>query len=1101
MADLASTEPGAMAMMADETSPPKDSSIQRHQVADDTTGDHTENPASPHHQPTSVIPENSSQPTMNLGPTDVNADGHTSQGGPPKNPASTHEEPTMNKNLAGVNQSDSPQPEPQDESDALSDTCSEKSLDVLSDLCSENSLEVLEASANVGVALLRDLREPIAGLGTETGQEYLNSVDKISQSVKKTRFVVGVVGNTGAGKSSIINAVLDEERLLPTNCLRACTASPTEISYNYSEDPAERYRAEVEFISADSWVEELEILYGDMLDGDGGISNSLDNEAKIALAKLHAVYPGKTKADLTDCEPEDLACDHSVRDILGTTKSLCGVTAEDLYGKIQVYVDSKEKSRTKKSKGKDVASQPAAPVPMEFWPLIKAVRIFTKASALETGTVLVDLPGVQDSNAARAAVAERYMKECSALFILAPITRAVDDKTARKLLGEGFRRQLKFDGAYSAITFICSKTDDISVSEAVESLELHEEMAELRDLKDKIGTKLQIANEAIETKTRDRHNLSRKLEELDDEIDTWEHLAEQNSIGSKVYLPSSRKRKRLANPSGARKNMSSPDSDDEGSGSDTENEEEPEKSEPLDGHHIAEKIFNLRLQSKGLRASKKSLASEIDELRININDLTAHQNNLDMEVAATCIQGRNEYARDVIQQDFARGIQELDQEAMFEKDEESFDPDLEVKDYEALGRALPVFCVSARAYQYLCGRLKKDKLKARGFADKKATDIPCLQDHVRTLSSAARASQCRHFLSELAQIINSMRIWTAPQQMGQDDSETQDIQDLLDRKMQQLHQSFLEVVQECVDSINRTFSERIIKRVEKMQAAASSAVETARAWGEAKSPGGMYYPTYKATARRKGVFNGAAGPKNLNMDLLNPIMGSLAPTWEDVFGHRVPMFLDKFTRDAQAAVREFHNRMCQDSGISSTTALLNKQLPLYVQNMNHMLHQVKDSIAAAQRDANRSMEPVITAKMVPAYTACVVERGPGSYLRMKKHMEDHVRSAGDEMFKEVSKVLDERLKQLVNKVASRLKRATNDTLGRVCRDYKSALLENRAETLSEVANILSGVNARFMQSTSTSSAPELESSSITQDELKGGEDDSGDTDIKMELTE
>ena len=31
--------------------------------------------------------------------------------------------------------------------------------------------------------------------------------------------VLGVVGNTGAGKSSVINAMLDEERLVPTNCV------------------------------------------------------------------------------------------------------------------------------------------------------------------------------------------------------------------------------------------------------------------------------------------------------------------------------------------------------------------------------------------------------------------------------------------------------------------------------------------------------------------------------------------------------------------------------------------------------------------------------------------------------------------------------------------------------------------------------------------------------------------------------------------------------------------------------------------------------------------------------------------------------------------
>lgn len=50
---------------------------------------------------------------------------------------------------------------------------------------------------------------------------------------------------------------------------------------------------------------------------------------------------------------------------------------------------------------------------MEFWPLIKVVRIYTKADALSTGAVIVDLPGVHDSNAARAAVAAGYMKSCT----------------------------------------------------------------------------------------------------------------------------------------------------------------------------------------------------------------------------------------------------------------------------------------------------------------------------------------------------------------------------------------------------------------------------------------------------------------------------------------------------------------------------------------------------------------------------------------------------------------------------------------------------------------------------------------------------------------
>ena len=61
------------------------------------------------------------------------------------------------------------------------------------------------------------------------------------------------------------------------------------------------------------------------------------------------------------------------------------------------------------------------------WPLLSA------------GAVLVDLPGVRDANAARGKVAEGYLKRCGAVWVVADITRAVDNKTAKDLLGQQFR--------------------------------------------------------------------------------------------------------------------------------------------------------------------------------------------------------------------------------------------------------------------------------------------------------------------------------------------------------------------------------------------------------------------------------------------------------------------------------------------------------------------------------------------------------------------------------------------------------------------------------------------------------------------------------------
>ena len=211
--------------------------------------------------------------------------------------------------------------------------------------------------------------------------------------------------------------------------MRACTASPTEISYNHSEDPSELYRAEVEFITAGDWCKELEALFADLIDGNGKVSHGCsnqDSEAGIAYDKIKAVYPKKTKDMIAHSTPQSLTDEPAVRRVLGSVKKIRAATASSLYRQLQEYVDSKEKNRDQEKS-------------MEFWPLTKVVRIFTKAAALSTGACLVDLPGVQDSNAARAAVASNYMKECTGLWIVAPITRAVDDKTAKSLLGDSFR--------------------------------------------------------------------------------------------------------------------------------------------------------------------------------------------------------------------------------------------------------------------------------------------------------------------------------------------------------------------------------------------------------------------------------------------------------------------------------------------------------------------------------------------------------------------------------------------------------------------------------------------------------------------------------------
>lgn len=168
--------------------------------------------------------------------------------------------------------------------------------------------------------------------------------------------------------------------------MRACTASATEISYNYSDDPSELYRAEIEFITAADWSQELKTLLEDLLDGSGQVSNDCTNpetDAGLAYSKIKAVYPHKTKDMIANSTPDGLSREPAVRDVLGSVKRLKETNSEALFQGLQAYVDSKEKTAGSEKR-------------MEFWPLIKVVRIYCKASALSTGAVVVDLPGVQD---------------------------------------------------------------------------------------------------------------------------------------------------------------------------------------------------------------------------------------------------------------------------------------------------------------------------------------------------------------------------------------------------------------------------------------------------------------------------------------------------------------------------------------------------------------------------------------------------------------------------------------------------------------------------------------------------------------------------------
>lgn len=622
----------------------------------------------------------------------------------------------------------------------------------------------LEAARDKGVKVLERLSRFFENSRLPVGDT--NWIDDITETIKlaePAKVIVGVAGSTGAGKSSIINAIADEENILATNCMRASTAVATEISYNYGDS---RYMAKIEFIQPEEWERELEVLFKDLQDSEDDTAHkgTEDKAAALALDKILAVYPSLGEQDILNSSVETLIGDKSVAKLLGTTEEIKENDAKTFSSRLVSYLDS----RGSAGKNRESKRRPSLlPSPrsdtfgnmMGLWPLIRVVRIYVKAAALSTGAILVDLPGVFDSSAARVKVAEDYMKQCSAHWIVAPINRAVNDKVALDLLNKTFKRQMQMDCAFNDITFICTKTDDISVSEAERSLDL--DLPE-RDLRDQRKEELKVLEKTLKKLNSDEGKLGRNLDKLDGKIETLESTpgslgdisenttpqATPQKAASGMVTPQKRKR-----PEDYQEEMgleSSPVASKNGKSL-------PPSVEPTPDNAAKKRLSVYTSKRAELQSQRSSLKDEIKSKERELNCLKAEIAALQTTITHKCIEGRNDYTKRVMKKDFTQGIRELEGTKCPGQDQRR---DPHTQDYDELGNELPVFSVSSRAYQKLRGRFRTDAA-IDGFSTLEETEIPQLQRHCVFLTEKAREATATRFLEKLNQVLQSIGLWSS----------------------------------------------------------------------------------------------------------------------------------------------------------------------------------------------------------------------------------------------------------------------------------------------------------------------------------------------------
>jgi hypothetical protein len=92
-----------------------------------------------------------------------------------------------------------------------------------------------------------------------------------------------------------------------------------------------------------------------------------------------------------------------------------------------------------------------------LWPYIRVVRVYLRASLLQSGLILVDCPTPRDLNFARSRATERYLRNCHEIFAVTTMARAATDK--------GIQDIVRRNNLHRPLRIICTKSEELNVRE------------------------------------------------------------------------------------------------------------------------------------------------------------------------------------------------------------------------------------------------------------------------------------------------------------------------------------------------------------------------------------------------------------------------------------------------------------------------------------------------------------------------------------------------------------------------------------------------------------------------------------------------------------
>lgn len=280
------------------------------------------------------------------------------------------------------------------------------------------------------------LKQEVAKVFPEKTQEFLREADAILELIDKPAEVrIALVGTTGAGKSTFLNALLRQE-VLPVGVMEPCTAFVTTVRHAEGQG----YRATVEFITPEEWAQDLDYLATTM-EPDAGEDDGQDvtrQMVRAARARIEAVF-GKEALAVPGVDLRKLALPPEVKEVFAaqSRRSLAFDEAKPMLAEIRKLI-----------RGESV-----------LWPFVKQVDIVGPYPQLPRGVVLVDLPGLNDPNAARVEVTRDYLRRSPFVWVVFNMVRGITEDIHAVLRDEKVLRDLLIYGNYHSLGLVGTQAD------------------------------------------------------------------------------------------------------------------------------------------------------------------------------------------------------------------------------------------------------------------------------------------------------------------------------------------------------------------------------------------------------------------------------------------------------------------------------------------------------------------------------------------------------------------------------------------------------------------------------------------------------------------